>query len=394
MLFRGERACSMKAAVITLKDSPNYGGILQAYALQKVVEGYGHECVLIDYMNDEFRQKFTFFGKPEGMANIYWLFKKAQYPLMRIMMKKLMPFYRHMKLTRKFENKEQLKELNNEPYDVFITGSDQVWACDLNRYDDSYFLSFVKDKARIAYAASFGRTLDMLTPGERGFISAQLDRLDYIGVRERSGVDIVRDLSGRGDAVSVLDPTLLLGREDWEQVASHEHRGAGKRYILCYLMQSRKNDSEALRVAKAMSRKTGMPIVKICRGLTSVLWGETAYVPTVEEWLGLFMDAEYIFTNSFHGMAFSVNFEKDFTVFLEGDPKSGRNSRVYDRCRDLGLESRIKVVGDGSRIETSQIDYTSVSRNLGKLKGDSNKFLVGSIDGCWLLRDRSMAAGC
>lgn len=352
---------SKKVAVITLIDSPNYGGILQAYALQKAIEKLGHECVLIDYMNDEFRHKFTFFGRPTGMSTIYWLFKKVQYPLMTVMMKRMMPFYRHMNLTRHFKNPEELEELNGQ-YDCFITGSDQVWACDLNFKDDSYFLSFVDDNhKKISYAASFGRTINMMTKDEKEFIAPQLARFDALGVREDSGVEVVEELSDRTDAVPVLDPTLLLDRDDWEKVANHEHRGKGKKYILCYLMQSKKNDTEALRFAKRMSKDTGMPVIKICRGLTSILWGKTAYVPTVEEWIGLFLDAEYIITNSFHGMAFSVNFKKDFISFIEGNPKSGRNSRIYDRCKDFGLLERIHIVGKVNRIERENIDYKKIS---------------------------------
>lgn len=110
----------MKIVVITLKVSPNYGGILQAYSLQKAIEKLGHECVLIDYMNNEFRHKFTFFGKPTGMSILYSLFKKAQYPLMTLMMKRMMSFYRYMNLTRHFEKPNELTELNNI-YDVFVT---------------------------------------------------------------------------------------------------------------------------------------------------------------------------------------------------------------------------------------------------------------------------------
>lgn len=367
----------MKIAVITLKDSPNYGGILQAYALQKVIENQGHDCTLINYMNDEFRHKFTFFGKPKGMTTIYWLFKKVQKPLMLIMMRKMMPFYKHMNVTERFYDAIDLRQLNGK-YDLFISGSDQVWACDLNYYDDSYFLNFVDERYRkISYAASFGRTINMLTEEEREFIAPLLQKLDAISVREDSGVEVVKDLTGRLDAVPVLDPTFLLEKKDWEKVASHEHKGKGRKYILCYLMQSKRNDSEALTLAKQMSKNTGLPIIKICRGLTSFIWGETLYIPTVEEWLGLFMDAEYIITNSFHGMAFSINFKKNFTVFLEGDLASGRNSRIYDRCKDLNLLDRIRIVGDKSSDKNivKEIDYEAVSDTLEDLKQESIAWL-------------------
>lgn len=361
----------MKIAVITLKDSPNYGGILQAYALQVALKRLGHECDLIDYMSPEFQKKISFFGRPQNMTVVYWIFKKLQYPLMRKMLKKMMPFYSHMSLTEHFDKASQLKSLN-EKYDAFVTGSDQVWACDLNYYDDSYFLSFVvNDKKKIAYAASFGRTLDMLKDEEKGFIAQNLAYVDKISLREESGIEIVKKLANK-DACAVLDPTLLLNRMDYEKVVVHTQT---KPFILCYLMQSRKNDKEALKLAKKMSEETGFPIIKICRGLTSVLWGETLYVPTVEEWLGLFMDTKYVITNSFHGVAYSVNFNKNFTVFIEGEPASGRNNRVYNICTKLGLLDRIKIVGKNMPIITDDINFDCVVKKLDKEKQMSLNYL-------------------
>jgi len=257
----------MKIAVITLKDSPNYGGILQAYALQKALEKLGHECDLIDYITHDFRLKFTFFGWPKNMNLTYWIYKKVQFPLMVVMMRKMMPFYKHMNLTRKFSNPEELKELNDK-YDAFITGSDQVWACDLNCYDDSYFLSFANDeKIKIAYAASLGRTIDMLKPKEKEFIATKLKRLDKIAFREVSGREVARVLADRNDTTDVLDPTLLLNKDDWAKVSDYKPK---KPYLLCYLMQSKKNDSEALKLAKKIAKERSLELVKICRGLTSV----------------------------------------------------------------------------------------------------------------------------
>ena len=370
----------MKIAVITLKDSPNYGGILQAYALQRVLKEAGYECDLIDYMNQDFREKFTFFGRPQNMRTIYWLYKKAQYPLMCVMMKRLMPFYsKHMTMTRHFEKPDELKELNKD-YDCFITGSDQVWACDLNNYDDSYFLSFVDDnKLKIAYAASFGRTLDMMTEKEKRFCKKNLKKIDYLSTREESGTEIIQTLCGRYGNQDVLDPTLLLSGSQWNDVAENK-KVRNKKYILCYLMQSHKNDSEALHFAKTLSKKTGKPLIKICRGLTSVLWDETLYVPTCEEWIGLFSNASYIITNSFHGVAFSINYNKQFTAFIEGNPTEGRNTRLYNICKKLGLESRIKVVGDKQKINLKKIDYRGPNEKLEKLRAESMDYLFTAIN--------------
>jgi len=368
----------MKVAVITLKDSPNYGGILQAYALQKAIIRLGHECDLIDYMNADFRKKFTFFGKPPRMNTLYWIYKKVQYPLMVQMMKKMMPFYHHMNVTRHFEYKEDLRELNKD-YDAFVTGSDQVWACDLNCYDDSYFLSFANsDKLKFSYAASFGRTLNMMKDSEKEFIKGKLDDFNYISLREAPTGEgnIVSALCGRSDSTTVLDPTLLLNKEEWLKVAKTTTK---KPYVLCYLMQSCRNDREALRYAKKIAKERECKIVKICRGLTSLLWGETLYIPTVEEWIGLFVNADYIVTNSFHGVAFSANFNRNFTAFVEGKLSEGRNSRIYNICNYLGLLHRVKQVGIQEDIDQSPIDYNEVNIKLDSLRSESENFLKKAL---------------
>ena len=369
-----------RIAIMTLKDSPNYGGILQAYALETKIKQLGFDCDLIDYITPEFKKKFTFFGKPPRMSLIYWIYKKAQYPLMRKMMRKMMPFYtRHMTLTRKFTNSDELNELNLT-YDGFVTGSDQVFACDLNSYNDCYYLSFANpDKIRFSYAASFGRTLNMLCDDEKEFIKRGLPCLDIISLREKSGVEIVKELSGK-TSCDVLDPTLLLNKIEWQAIAQKPKK-TKKNYVLCYLMQSRKNDRCALKYAKRIAKQKGLALVKICRGLTSVLWGETLYIPSVEEFLGLYANASYVVTNSFHGVAFAINFEKQFTAFAEGDLASGRNSRLFNICSYLGLLDRIIEVSTNCDVASKMdIDFTVVSKKLELLKLSSLEFLEGSLN--------------
>ena len=367
-------------AIMTLKDSPNYGGVLQAYALETAIKRYGFACDLIDYITPEFKQKFTFFGKPPRMSHIYWIYKKMQYPLMRKMMRKIMPFYtNHMTLTRKFDSSEELKELNRI-YDGFVTGSDQVFACDLNSFNECYYLNFVdSDKVKFSYAASFGRTINMLKDDEITFIKRGLSNLDKISLRERSGIDIVKELSGKSSC-DVLDPTFLLDKTEWQKISSFPKK-IKQNYVLCYLMQSRKNDKYALKYARKIAKEKHLKIVKICRGLTSVLWSGTAFVPTVEEFIGLYLNASYVITNSFHGVTFAINFKKQFNAFIEGDIESGRNSRIHNICSYLDLLNRIKVVGSNDyAINETPIEYDAITKKLAILKEKSSTFLKEALE--------------
>ncbi|MBO5627760.1 MAG: polysaccharide pyruvyl transferase family protein [Aeriscardovia sp.] len=152
----------MKVATITLTETPNYGAVLQAYALKEYVSSLGYEYTLLNYENEAQRKKFSFWGTTEFMDWKYSLYKKIQYPINCHRIKKIVSFQHEHGNLSPLVKKDELPAIK-EQYDVFICGSDQVWNNpEVNHYDDTFFLRFAEGKNTIAYAASFGKTTDML----------------------------------------------------------------------------------------------------------------------------------------------------------------------------------------------------------------------------------------
>lgn len=152
----------MKVGCITLTKTPNYGAVLQAFALKEYVCSLGHEYTLLNYENRAQELKFAFWGKTEFMSWKYWIYKKIQYPINRHRINKIVAFQREKGNLSERIVRSDLPKIKEE-FDIFICGSDQIWNnSEVNHYDDTFFLRFAEGKKTIAYAASFGKTIDML----------------------------------------------------------------------------------------------------------------------------------------------------------------------------------------------------------------------------------------
>lgn len=260
-------------------------------------------------------------------------------------------------------------------YDVIMTGSDQVWNPGIYSSLDPYLLKFGDDKLkRMAYAASFG--VSQVPDDLRNYYNEALNRYSAIGVREDNAVDLVKSLSGKY-ATLVLDPTLLLDKEQWIKVAKPVEGLPDKPYVLIYEL----SDIPYIKqVAMYISEKTGMPIVRICKN-ASPEDKEDEILNIIDagpaEFLYLFDKAGYVVTNSFHGTAFSVNFGKQFyTVIPLG---KSNNSRQKSILKLMGCEERMLTEGR----EMPAIERLDTDRILGRLEEERQKsinFLKNAID--------------
>ena len=373
-----------RVGITTYWDTPvNYGQVLQGYALMSVLKKLGYEPFIVRYTMQEVYVNKSIFQRIRDFIRYgmnFSKFFKRFYAVREGQVNRHFDEFKHKYMcfsNRIYPSFDSLQK-NYQEAEVYITGSDQVWGeWGTANKKKTFLLDFLPPTVtRVAYAASFGRNI--LGKDEEIIFKEALNKFQAISVREKSGVDLCKQLGGDLDVKWVVDPTLLLNKSEWLEVAYYKPRKAA--YILCYLMQSKKNDTEALKFAKKIAKERNLKLVKICRGLTSILWGETLYVPTVEEWLGLYANASYIVTNSFHGVAFSVNFNKNFTAFVEGDIKSGRNSRLNNICTALDLSDRIKIVGEDMNIDISDINYSKVNVKLNELRKESIQYLVDSLN--------------
>ena len=369
---------------ITVFNTPNYGTVLQAFALQNAVEKLGYKYTVLNYFNKEQECKFTFWGSTKYMDWKYKIAKKVLYPLRMRQLKSILKFQnQYLHLSRRVRNKNELFEFAKE-YDVFITGSDQVWNNqEINHYDDVYFLAFAENKRKIAYAASFGKTYNMLTRKDIEFYKKEIANIDFIGLRERSGQRIVDKISNRRAQV-VCDPVFLLEKNQWENYCE---KPSISRYIFVYLIGNGINldvNKKIIEKAKKISKKRDAKLIIVGVGLTSILYGANR-TPTVQQWLGYIKHADMIISNSFHGTAFSTIFEKEFVSFVSGDANRRMNTRLYDLLSFLELDSRlVNIHAENMDVYEEKVDYTVARERIRMFREDSINFLKeGIVSQCY-----------
>lgn len=366
----------MKIGTLTYHRAVNYGAVLQTYALQKVLDKLNIESEVIDYRAPyiEWIYKPFCMRNVKNLGDVLKIIEGAP-----IKYKKKKQFYKfinkHIKLSKEIYTVENIKKAN-DVYDAFLTGSDQVFNLDCSNNDKNYFLDFVSDiKKKNSYAASFG--FDNVPNGQENEYKELLATFNNISVREKQGVKIVKDIVDK-DAIEVLDPTLLLSKKEWEQIVE-ESKVKEKGYILIYAM---KPSEVLMKSASKLSEMTGLEIVFLKDSLTkegqNILDKNIKYVKHVdpEEFIELFSKAEYVITNSFHGTAFSINFNKKFFMELL-DSKMNVNSRLENILDMLDLRNRQILSLDS--ITTDEIDYERVNKILEERKKISMDYLTKNI---------------
>lgn len=312
-------------AVMTLHNSPNYGSCLQTYATQTVLSALGVTPRIIDYyredaipenetdraLNGQLVKKMPIFRLP-GMKAL------ARVPVSRIVARRAAPLneFRCSRLDLTDHKYYSYEDLEADPpqADIYCTGSDQVWNSVWNKgFNKAFYLEFAPAEAkRIAYAASIGKS--SLEEWEKAPMREALLKYSHISVREEEAVELLDSIGVHG-AVHVIDPTLMLTRDDWKRIASNK-RIPTHPYILIYQLNKNPQFDQ---YAQRISRKLGLPIYRIAYGIHEKRKGEhTIVCPRVEEFLGLFLSAEYILTDSFHGTAFSLNLGRKFIAISPG----------------------------------------------------------------------------
>lgn len=360
----------MKTGILTYHNTRNSGAVLQAYALQKTLSDMGFDNDIIDYRCPEIERVYCL-KRIWELKSIKEFVKWALTirPAKRSQ-KKFDAFKRnYLKLSKPYF-RDTISGANDS-YDVFITGSDQVWNFDLNGNDRTYLLDFAKKgKKRLSYAASMGSTA---VSGENEEIFArELLQFDGVSVRESSLKEYVDKACGV-DGVQVLDPTLLLKKDDYD-FEGGKSAVKGK-YIFVYTIAATPNIEK---VARDLSQKTGYPII----------WGHMSYRKrrgvinktdiSPDEFIRYINNAEYVLTSSFHGMALSVVMEKQFFYDLD-IKKKNNNSRLETLAAVLGLENR-RIDTDSSDLQNEKkIDYAGTRAELEKLREKSLLFLKNNL---------------
>lgn len=378
-----------KVGIITILKTNNYGAELQAYATQAVLNKIGYDAEIIDYLfykNPEHIK--TKASKPSFNHGLKKRLAEILYPLIAKFKigsnnnnsknrdKRFKNF--HVDNTAMSPTYRSMDELyaSKKEYDVYMVGSDQVWNPGIYSSLMPYMLTFApKGKKRVAYASSFG--VSSIPQEFQWLYKEYLPQFSSIGVREKNAVDMVRELSGK-EATWVLDPTLLLNKEDWMKVAKQSY-GEKRNYILLYELTP---CPYILELAKYFREKKGMEIIRICKN-ASIEDNDSTILNIADagpaEFIDLFANAGMVITNSFHGTVFSINFGKDF--YTVTPLRKQNNSRQQSILGLFSLNDRLLLEGtDINLISRTPIDYNTVNCTLEQEREKSINYLKNAID--------------
>ncbi len=353
----------MKIATLTYQRHDNYGAMLQCYALQKRIQELGVETQVIDYICKVSEKPFSFEAlKTKGVKRYITGCIGATTRLPRARkFKQFRKNYLKMTKTVTEKNISQIGAI----YDGYIVGSDNVWNSDITGFDERYFLSFVADKRkRASYAASFGST--KITDSLKEQYKELLGNFAHITMREKTGAELVNDLTGI-DAKVVCDPTMLLSKEEWSKIAVEPN--IKEKYLLAYQMVPSRT---FVKFVRALSEKKGLKVVYVPFPY-GFLKCQTAMTIGPLEWLGLFKNAEFIVTDSFHGCVFSAIYQKEFVVRI-----SQLGERIDNFLSILGIKDRV-VESCEDALALTPIDYSAVETKMLAFRKDSETELRAII---------------
>ena len=363
----------MDIKVITRHAPANYGSLLQAIATVRTLKEMGHTASVIDYRRKD----------EEGLQGIFTTLKykkdwnnnpikKILYVGMRYPEEKISEF-RFAKMRSKYLPMttccRDIKDLQLLHADVFMTGSDQVWGVNPNGvYDKAYFLDFVRKGMKVAYAASFG--IQGFEENVLQDYKRMLKTYDAISVREDYAVDMLHDM-GIKCAGQVLDPTLLLDGKQWSEYIDSEVKG---KYVLVYNIHKNARLDE---YAQKFANYVGLPLIRVSASFHQVnRTGKLAFCPSLGKFLSYIKNATYMVTDSFHGTAFAINFNKNFIEVLTSNNSTGRNISIL---RLTGLLDRIVKDDNDFSIANQTIDYSRVNQTMAKERQASLDILKGLL---------------
>ncbi len=378
----------MKKVGLITHYGENYGGMLQAYALQKHVKDLGYDCKIIS--ND-----FLFTAKKTDRKSVFSnkikrLFKnpiksfKKSYAMRQSASDRALKKQNFREFSNTFleidhtgyTNYNQYVE-NPPKYDVFLCGSDQIWNPNLYNENGFNFADFAPSEAvKISYASSIA--VSSITKEQADFMKPFLEKLDVISTRELDGSKIVSDLTGK-EVCTVIDPTLLLNAEQWSEIASKPLIEGD--YVFFYLFGERDYIKQ---VKQQVKKLTGLKTVCIPYVAREIIDNDIKiFNAGPAEFISLIKNASLVVTDSFHATAFSVNLKVPFISlcrFAKGDSKS-MNSRLNTLLGDLGLLDRIIDENDPLPKEMLfDIDFEKAHEKLAELRKKDKAFLEDALN--------------
>ena len=356
--------------ILTFHRAANYGAVLQSYALQQTLNEMGFENEIIDYRCEHIKNHYS----PKPSVSIKHIRRFTldllEAPQKAKTRKSFEKFLDEYLITSKPLSKEELSEYS-EKYSTVICGSDQVWNPISTNEDFSFFLDFVSsDKRKVSYAASVG-----VTDWSDDFLNKSRECLmsfNAVSIREPESLELIKKVY-KGEVSIDADPTILLEEEKWDSLAESS-RLNDKEFIFLYVMQP---SSKLYDIAERLSVKYGLKIVSISATEKKCKIGSDVKGSSVIDFLWMIKHATYIVTNSFHGLIFSMIFEKEFFWdYQEG--KSMSNSRFKMLSKQYGIGCRCYDSTKQFK-DYSEIDFTDVKKKMKEQKKKAIYYLNSNL---------------
>ena len=378
---------AMKIGILTLPLNSNYGGVLQAFALQTVLKRMGHDVLEVE-LKKNLRWQYPPLWKIPLSFGKRFLFKyivrrKNQKILLERYERKIYPLLVHdiLEFISKYIKQFKVDKFIDckGKFDVWICGSDQIWRYKYYLFFEgdiaNVYLKFLGDDSckRIAYAASFGTDNWEYPAKETAECKNWIQKFDAVSVREETGVKLCStyyDIKAK----HVLDPTMLLSKDDYVDLIEKSDVPKSTGNLFCYILD---NTDEKMNVVKNIEKQRHLSSFFMngdCGNWTEDL--EKRIQPPVESWLRAFYDSEFIVTDSFHACVFSILFHKQFLVI--GNKERGL-ARIYSLLSMFGLEDRLTSDTDLDINRMKTIDYDRVDEILAKHREESRTFLIQAL---------------
>lgn len=367
-----------KIGIVTFHNSYNCGSMLESYAMQKVIENLGFKCEIIDYSNPRQQKMYYHWYEMNSFKNI--IKNTIIFPHIKKIKNNNNKYEEFKKTYFNLSKKmEKIEDINEIEYSTIVSGSDQIWNITIDDFDRFYFLNWVKDARRVAYAPSFGakKIKDFTNDVDYEEYCNLLKNYDALSIRENNGKKWVKEMINK-DIPTLIDPTLLLSRDDYEKIMDNSF--VNEKYIFYYNPSYSKNACEFV---KKISEKYGLKV--LCWSARNYLikdvkkYGfELVDYESPAAYLNYIKNAELVITGSFHGTIFSTIFNKKFYSIY--DKTYGNDDRLLTLVNELGISSNYTDCIFDDKIDyLKEIDYADYYKKLNALQKEAVDYLKKNL---------------
>lgn len=359
-----------KVGIMTIHTTYNYGAVLQAYATQAFFSSRGYDAELINYTNPHVQEMLKLTYKQDGKLSGYFktFVRNTIFGRLHYYKKGFSHIDDICKFSKKYKTSDDLKDVK---YDVLVAGSDQLWnPLITGKLDSLFFLQFGEAKKRIAVASSLGSHL--LTDSEKEAIKCYFEKFDYISVREQFAKKQLQSLTNKEIKI-LMDPTLLLTREFWINsiINRSQYKSKKEKYIVTYFAGGNKGSHR--KIISEYAKYLNLPVWTI--QYSNYTWKESSKKilgATIEDFVALIANADLVITDSFHGVAFSLNMGTNFIALTNAT----NPVRVQALLSRLGIAERIDMPTELYK----PVNYAEITPILKDLQEDSAEWVIKAVE--------------